>query len=85
MSDRTCESCGAPVVWLLTASGSRMICDDPDRDGKARTFDKPGTRVMTMAGLVRVVEEDGLFTKIDGWAPHWGSCPQAKEWRGKKR
>jgi hypothetical protein len=27
MSD-TCRSCHAPVVWLRTASGKAMICDD---------------------------------------------------------
>jgi len=76
----TCRSCQAPIIWLPTAGGKKMICDDPAGDGQPRRFDKPGTRVLTANGLVRVVEP-GLFAEIDGWAPHWGSCPDADKWR----
>jgi len=71
------------VIWLPTATGKQMICDDPNRDGKPRRFEgtvERSVRVFTAEGRILALKPG---EEAEGWAPHWGSCPQAKDWRKK--
>jgi len=76
MTDRArCRSCGAPILWVVTvASGKRMPLDA--EPGPA------GNLVLLTGGRARAAEPDDrppLHTS------HFATCPQAAEWRGKKR
>lgn len=62
-----CRSCGAPMVWTKTAKGKTMCLDL-----RHVHADPPEDIEVTHPGARRWEAE-----------PHWGYCPQAKEW-GKK-
>jgi len=75
----TCRSCGARIEWVQTSKGKAMPLDPtPTPDGT----------VVVRAGVGHVI---GQLSSIQvcaderRYAPHWATCPQASEWRGRGR
>lgn len=75
-SRSVCRSCGAPVIWTLTASGKRMPVDaEPRADGT----------------YVLAENQDGSFAAQryshfvhqirQLYASHFATCPHAGMWR----
>lgn len=67
-----CRSCGAPIEWAeVVASGKRM------------PFDRELVVVRTEGNPItgRVIEH--VDTSIS--ASHFATCPDAQDWRGRKR
>lgn len=73
----TCRSCGAPVIWAVTAAtGSRMPVDaEPDEDGNLLlSLDNPP--VAQVVDPAQLVMDDGKrFTS------HFATCPHADQHR----
>lgn len=76
----TCRSCGAAIVWALTAAGKRMPIDllpNPDGNvlivGKADHVAVPLVQVRRRGDPVR--DDDVVY------ASHFQTCPRAGEHR----
>lgn len=85
---RRCNSCGAVVIWARTESGAPMpLNPEPAAGGNIELFAPPGT-VEPIATIVRPDQDPNgarLF-EVDvreRWRPHWATCPQSEEWRGR--
>jgi hypothetical protein len=65
-----CRSCEAPIIWTITATGSRMPVDaKPGPNGTIVLFERDGkVRSASIAGRGSAFE---LFTS------HFATCPQA--------
>lgn len=72
----TCRSCGAGVLWGITANGARQPLD-PDLvlvpDGEPDRM------------LVNLNADNRLVSKKcrRGFVPHHATCPQGRAWRRK--
>lgn len=78
-----CRACGAPIIWIKTASGKAMPCD-----AKPIVYRKePGAKekVVTPNGEVLSCVLDGPAEEMTGigYIPHWATCPQANKFRRK--
>ena len=87
-ADRSrCRSCGAPIVWLRTPTGSAMPCNPELVDfwhtaqGEERFVTEDGR---TLAGSR---SQPGLFSPDPrkGYIPHWATCPHADKHRKGRR
>jgi hypothetical protein len=72
------------VVWLVTPTGGKMICDPalvPFWPGKGSDRLICASDGRTLAGSARQVD---LFAPdpVYGYVPHWGTCPKADDFRG---
>lgn len=89
----TCQSCGAPIVWVVTTAGAKQPCDPPVRrlvprvEINARreadpTWRHPGAEVALVSdnGTTAVGHEDpeGSF---EGRQSHFATCPHASRHR----
>ena len=75
-SRATCRSCGAPILWVVSAaSGKAMPVDaDPVEDGN-----------VTLDGLTATVHPAGQGDLLGDAGPryrsHFATCKDADEWR----
>lgn len=65
----TCRSCGAHIQWYETVLGKRMPMED---------------------NAAPVSHQDDFISgrvvlRFDNAASHWANCPDAKQWKGKRR
>ncbi len=78
-----CRSCHAPIVWAMTDAGKRMPLDPmPTTTGTVALLQGSERRARVLpAAELEAARAEGktLFT------PHWATCPQAREWKGKAR
>ena len=76
-----CKKCQASVLWIKTVAGKNMPCDPEqvpywaDRKGKQRIVTPNGEVI-----ACRLEGDPQTATGI-GYIPHWGTCPNAKEFR----
>ena len=77
----TCRGCGAPIIWIKTASGKAMPCDA-----------KPVMYWRDVCGPERIVTKDGhvvtgrlmgdaLSPTGTGYISHFATCPAADRFR----
>lgn len=66
---RPCRSCGADLVWGITASGKRMPLDVAPREGGKWLISDTGKIVARPS------------TSIMGHDSHFATCPQAAQHR----
>jgi hypothetical protein len=83
----TCRSCRAPIIWATNEkTGGRQPFDAaPDPDGRWELIDGE-------AGFIaRYHKVDDAQVGLPGmpsaarYMPHHKSCPDAEQWRGKRR
>jgi hypothetical protein len=73
-----CRSCGARIVWAVTAAGRRMPLDpDPDAGGTIRVHLSEGGDLLAVIGGA----DDGRPL----YRSHFATCPQASAWRARDR
>lgn len=77
-----CKACGAPIVWIKTMSGKSMPCDTSPQ----YYTQKPNSgskKIVTQNGEVLSCEytEDPYKATGIGYAPHWGTCPEADKFK----
>lgn len=73
----TCRSCGAPILWVHTAKGTRMPLDAEPVDGGNVTLSNGVAFVHGQPALL-------LDEPVETYVSHFATCPQAAEWRGKR-
>ena len=66
-----CKSCGAPIVWCRTRSGTRIPLDPEPVAG--------GNLVKDAFNVVAFVQPD--MSATDRYVSHFATCPQAKTHR----
>jgi hypothetical protein len=72
-----CRSCGAPVLWAVTAEGKRMPVDAEPTPAGNLVVDQTA-----QPWTVRVVPPDDLLAgDPPRYLPHWATCPHANEHR----
>lgn len=87
MSDR-CQSCKAPIVWVVTATGHRIPLDPPVVEivvgrGPASVTDDAG---VTHRGTPTETAQPEMFAEVvRGRISHYATCPDADAWRGRSR
>ncbi len=78
-----CRGCGAPIVFVKTVAGKSMPCD-PCR---VPFWIKQGgsKKILTMSGEVVSCELNGPRATVSGfgYVSHFGTCPQANNFRKK--
>jgi hypothetical protein len=73
-----CRSCGAEVIWAVTASGKRMPVDaDPVPEGNVLLADDGDGTVHASV----MPEAQALLTEEPMRLSHFVTCPQADEHR----
>lgn len=74
-----CKSCGAPVLWAVTSSGSRIPLDPTEIRASA---DGPGRAVSLVVegGAVVSLREDPAGDQV-GRESHFATCPNAAQHR----
>lgn len=78
----TCRSCGAPILWVETDSGTRIPFDAEETKVLYRKH--VGTRHLDYAegsGSEEIYEKHLL----DGHISHFVTCPDAEDWSGSSR
>lgn len=73
----TCSSCGASIVWVVTATGKRMPIDPQPVEGG--NLELEGNRGGHVARYVKP-EQGGLFGR-PRYVSHFASCPHAAQHR----
>jgi len=86
-----CQGCGAPIRFLRTPTGKSMPVDPlflSEWVTDVAPVDQPPRRITLMSGDGARVESGYLTTVINptaraiqGYQPHWASCPRAEEFR----
>jgi len=81
-----CDSCSAPVVWCVTATGARVPVDpDPVRVATGAA-DCVVTERLGRDPLVRLVRSQGeLFGRAWAHRRHMTTCPFASRYRARAR
>jgi len=73
-----CQSCGAPIIWTITAKNKRMPVDaEPDLEGLLVLDEGPD-------GTVRSCVSSSLLTSLFQevrYTSHFATCPEAARWR----
>ena len=75
-----CKSCGAEIVWILTAGGKKMPCD-PQQVSFTRSGG-PDTFVLASGKVERGKRSTGPDT---GFISHFATCPAAAFHRHARR
>jgi hypothetical protein len=79
------KSCGAPIVWARTRTGSRMPVDaSPDSDGgKYRLVDDGGPEPRAIYGPQDPATIAALLAGdlVELHTSHFATCPQARAFR----
>lgn len=70
-----CRSCGASIVWAITAAGKRMPVD---------AAPSPAGNLVLEGDAVRVVPSADMFDKRPRHTSHFVTCPQAAQHRKPK-
>jgi hypothetical protein len=75
-----CRTCGAPILWVRTVNGVPIPLDrDPTSTGN----------VVLLENLAHVTAGpmEAAMLAGDGpvYMPHHATCPQGRDWKGKKR
>lgn len=66
-----CRSCGAEIVWALTANGKRAPFD---------------AKPITTTPLKPIDSHEYLAgVSVRGYVSHFVTCPQSRSWSGKGR
>lgn len=77
-----CRSCGAEVKWVELSSGKYHPCDP----GKVHIDTIPGSaKLVTDAGKIISHKDNVPFEEGYGYQSHFSSCPDADDWRAKKK
>jgi hypothetical protein len=80
LSPDACRSCGAPIVWVVGATGRRMPCDlEPvvdDTRGLIRVPEGPSSRAGTPFDSQPAVLGKGKILRS-----HFATCPDAAQHR----
>ena len=74
----TCRSCGAEIVWAVTATGKRMPVDAATHPDGNVQLDRDHATVLGPL--------DRLFAADQGadlHMPHHATCPDANDWRNR--
>ena len=81
MTTSACESCGAAVVWAITAQAKRMPVDEqPVRGGSVALEQRtPGA-----PPLARIIPAQLRGTRTDLHTSHFATCPHAASWRKRR-
>ena len=80
-----CKKCGAPIVWIKTASGKAMPCD---AEPVAYREAKGGSaKIVTPNGEVMSAEPDNDPQKNTGmgYVSHFATCPFADSFRRRQK
>lgn len=77
-----CDTCNADIVWAISAAkGVRQPIDfEPSATGTVRLTERPGQP--PLATVIRNPAD--RFGKVLRLAHH-ATCPQAAQWRGRRR
>ncbi len=78
-----CRKCGKEIIFIKTSAGKSMPCD---AEQVMYWADKKGKqRVVTPNGEVVACRLDGDSQEATGigYIPHWGTCPNAKDFKRK--
>ena len=81
----TCRSCGAPIVWIKTASGKSMPCDASPVYFKEN--EKGKDRVVTLTGATvccDIITEPPVIGFV-GYRPHYSTCNDPGKFRKQER
>lgn len=71
--DGNCRSCGARLIWAVTASGRTMPVDyEPHEEGNLR---------LKIANGLTYVEVVAQHARGQLHRPHFATCPDADSWR----
>lgn len=75
MSSMECKSCGAPIIWAMSANRKWIPFDaQPTRDGR--------WHVEFMAGGESLAWQPATnHSGQDRYTPHWATCPNANKHR----
>lgn len=65
----TCKSCGAEIIWAVTANGKRMPLDAKHSSG------------FTIEGIADAREGTPLIASSRVYISHFATCPNAAEHR----
>ena len=73
----TCRTCGAPIIWALTAKSNKWIPldADPVKDGNIVLTPERQTAVYLQTGWDRPPSD------MKRYRSHFSTCPDAKGWR----
>jgi hypothetical protein len=72
-----CRSCGAEIIWSLTASGKKTPLDkEPDRFSGTVYYRGGYAKYLSGADLDEARRRGDLL-----YVPHWANCPPARDWR----
>lgn len=78
-----CRSCGAEVIWAVTANGKRMPVDaTPREDGNIMLTEYPdGHPTAEYVSPTLFEEFDQEAPEPRRYVSHFASCAQSKQWR----
>lgn len=77
MQTGVCRSCGAPIIWTVTAkSGKKMPVDEAASPQGTFVLEEKGRDV-----YAHYVHPDELKAGAERFTSHFSTCPDAKDWR----
>lgn len=81
MNKSKCKGCGKPIIWIKTARGKSMPCDDELVMYWAKQ--KAAGKVVTPNGEVISCEFEGDISEVTGlgYISHYATCPSAGQFR----
>lgn len=81
MDRSPCRSCGAPMIWLRSASTGNLMCLDaePVADGNIVILD--GKAVVRKGDLF----EENIAADAPRYKSHHATCPDAAKYRKPKK
>ena len=83
---RACKSCGAQILWVITAKGKSMPVDAHPTPigGFILTHNKRADRLLATYVKSMPPEEQAELGTRNRWESHWATCPNATEHRKPK-
>lgn len=81
-----CKGCGAKIKWIRTIGGKKMPVDPEAvfvtaREGSERFVTDEGA---VISGRLARLDEVGSRTPL-AYVPHWKTCPNAADFRQKRK
>lgn len=73
-----CKACGEPITFILTKAGKHLPVDADSLDSYVL---EPGVTVVTEAGEVCRGAPETDTMSVQGYTPHWATCPHADQFR----
>lgn len=90
MAAPQCRGCKATIRWITTPNGKHMpvdpehltewVTDEPALAGAKRVALLSGDGKHLETGYLATVITPGA-RQIEGFLPHWSTCPQAKDFK----